>query len=123
MLGSESVPGVDSLPSTPRGGGVFIVAVTPDYFGTMGSALPRGRVFTDADNAGGQRVVVVNETMARLVWPGQDPIGKCMKIGGSPTCSEVVGVVEDGRQFSVPDEVVMQYFIPLAQFGGQAPSL
>src|SRR3989442_1274960 len=76
-----AVPGVDSLPNTPTGG-LFVAGVTPDYFQTMGSAVRRGRVFTDADNAGGQRVVVVNETMARLVWPGQDPIGKCMNIGG-----------------------------------------
>src|SRR6267378_2118874 len=91
MLGSESVPGVDSLPSTPSGGGFFIVAVTPDYFGTMGGALRRGRGFTEADNAGAQRVVVVNETMARLVWRGQDPIGKCLKIRRTSTCSEVIG--------------------------------
>ncbi len=117
-----AVPGVDSLPSTPTGG-LFVAGVTPDYFKTMGTAVRRGRVFTDADNAGGQRVVVVNETMARLVWPGQDPIGKCLNIGGSSTCSEVVGVVEDARQFKVTDELVMQYFIPLEQFGGPVTSL
>jgi len=128
MLGSESVPGVDSLPSTPGRGGFFIVAVTPDYFGTMGSALRRGRGFTEADNAGAQRVVVVNETMARLVWRGQDPIGKCLKIRRTSTCREVVGVVEDARQFDVTDELIMQYFIPLAQadstnLGGPVTSL
>jgi predicted permease len=116
------IPGVDSLPHTPTGG-LFVAGVTPDYFKTIGTAVRRGRVFTDADNAGGQRVVVVNQTMANLVWPGQDPIGKCMKIGASSTCSEVVGVVEDARQFKVTDELVMQYFIPLAQFGGPVTSL
>src|SRR5260221_14587422 len=89
----------------------------------MGTAVRRGRVFTDADNAGAQRVVVVNETMARLVWPGQDPIGKCMKLGGSSTCSEGVGVVEGAGQFKVTDQLVMQYFIPLAQFRGPIISL
>ena len=128
MLGSESVPGMDSFPSTPRGGGFFIVAVAPDYFRTMGSALRRGRGFTEADNAGAQRVVVVNETMARLVWRGQDPIGKCLKIRKTSSCSEVVGVVEDARQFDVTDELIMQYFIPLAQadstnLGGPVTSL
>jgi len=117
-----AVPGVDTLPYTPTGG-LFVAGVTPDYFRTMGTTVRRGRVFTDADNAGAQRVVVVNQTMARLVWPGQDPIGKCMKIGDAPTCSEVVGVVEDARLFKVTDELVMQYFIPLSQFGGPVTSL
>src|SRR5258705_331091 len=117
-----AVPGVDSLPSTPTGG-LFVAGVTPDYFKTMGTAVRRGRVFTDADNAGGQRVVVVNETMARLVWPGQDPIGKCLNIGGAAPCSEVVGAVEGVRQFKGTHEMVMQYFIPLAQFGGPVTSL
>jgi predicted permease len=117
-----AVPGVDTLPNTPTGG-LFVAGVTPDYFRTMGTIVRRGRVFTDADNAGAQRVVVVNQTMARLVWPGQDPIGKCMKIGDTSTCSEVVGVVEDARLFKVTDELVMQYFIPLSQFGGPVTSL
>ena len=117
-----AVPGVDTLPYTSTGG-LFVAGVTPDYFTTMGTTVRRGRVFTDADNASAQRVVVVNQTMARLVWPGQDPIGKCMKIGDTSTCSEVVGVVEDARLFKVTDELVMQYFIPLSQFGGPVTSL
>jgi predicted permease len=117
-----AVPGVDTLPYTPTGG-LFVAGVTPDYFRTMGTSVRRGRVFTDADVAGARRVVVVNQTMARLVWPGQDPIGKCMKIGNTSTCSEVVGVVEDARLFKVTDELVMQYFIPLSQFGGPVTSL
>jgi predicted permease len=117
-----AVPGVDTLPYTSTGG-LFVAGVTPDYFRTMGTIVLRGRVFTDADNAGAQRLVVVNQTMARLVWPGQDPIGKCMKIGDASTCSEVVGVVEDARLFKVTDELVMQYFIPLSQFGGPVTSL
>jgi len=112
---SLSVPGLDSLPNVSTGG-PYVAAVTPDYFGTMGTAVRRGRAFTSTDNAGAQRVAVVNETMARLYWPREDPIGKCMKVGGPPRpCTEVVGVVEDARRGSVTDEVVVQYFIPLSQ--------
>jgi predicted permease len=96
-------------------GGPYVSAVTPDYFRTMGTAVRRGRTFTDADNTGAQRVAVVNETMARLVWPNDDPIGKTMKIGKDPSPFEVVGVVEDARRDAVTDEVVVQYFVPLAQ--------
>ncbi len=111
---SVSVPGRDSIPSV-KTGGPYAAAVTPDYFHTMGSAIRRGRAFTDADNAGTQRVAIVNETMARLIWPGGEAIGQTMKLGGDPEPFEVVGVVEDARRESVTDEVVVQYFVPLAQ--------
>jgi predicted permease len=109
------VPGLDSLPRVPSGGPYF-EAVTPDYFRTMGAAVRRGRALAPTDVVGAQRVAVVNETMARLYWPGQDPLGKCVKISNprSP-CTAVVGVVEDARLNQVTDEGAIQYFIPLAQ--------
>ncbi|MGB7211194.1 MAG: ABC transporter permease [Gemmatimonadales bacterium] len=121
------VPGLDSFP-TLTSGGPYIAAVTPDYFGTMGTIIRKGRAFTDGDNAGGQRVAIVSETFAKVAWPGQDPMGKCLKIGykGAP-CSEVVGVVEDARRGEIKEEVNAQYFIPLAQsdsvFSGGVSSL
>ena len=110
------VPGLDSLPQATSGGPYF-EAVTPDYFRTMGAAVRRGRALVPTDVAGAQRVAVVNETMARRYWPGQDPLGKCLKIISPATpCTEVVGVVEDARLNSVTDEGgAIQYFIPLAQ--------
>jgi predicted permease len=111
---SLDVPGRDSIPSV-KTGGPYVSAVTSDYFRTMGTAVRRGRAFTDADDAGAQRVAVVNETMARLVWPDEDPIGKTMKVGNDPRPFGVVGVVEDARREEVTDEVVVQYFVPLAQ--------
>jgi predicted permease len=110
------VPGLDSLPRAPSGGPYF-EAVTPDYFRTMGAAVRRGRSLVPTDVAGAQRVAVVNETMARRFWPGQDPLGKCLKIiSPAAPCTEVVGVVEDARLNQVTDEGgAIQYFIPLAQ--------
>jgi predicted permease len=110
------VPGLDSLPRAPSGGPYF-EAVTPDYFRTMGAVVRRGRALVPTDIAGAQRVAVVNETMARRYWPGQDPLGKCLKIiSPAAPCTEVVGVVEDARLNQVTDEGgAIQYFIPLAQ--------
>src|SRR6185503_4354198 len=51
-------------------------AVQPGYFATVGIRVPRGRDFSDVDDAVGQRVAIVNEEAARLLWPAQDPIGK-----------------------------------------------
>jgi len=54
--------------------------------------------------------------MARLFWPGENPLGKCLRIGERATqCTEVVGVAEDTRPGRVTDGVLVQYFIPLAQ--------
>src|SRR5439155_1599401 len=80
-------------------------------------ALRRGRTFAPTDLVGSQRVAVVNETMARLLWPHEDPIGKCLKVGDKTRapCTEVIGVVEDARLNQLTDDVVVQYFIPLAQ--------
>ena len=113
---SLHVPGLDSLPEV-RSGGPYVAAVTADYFRTMGTAVRRGRSFTPTDVLGSQRVAVVNETMARLLWPHEDPIGKCLKVGDKTRapCTEVIGVVEDARLNQLTDDVVVQYFIPLAQ--------
>ncbi|MGH7591554.1 MAG: ADOP family duplicated permease, partial [Gemmatimonadales bacterium] len=109
------VPGLDSFPSL-RSGGPYIAAITPDYFRTMGTQLRQGRAFTDADDAGAARVAVVSQTFAKYAWPGQPPLGKCLKIGfKNAPCSAVVGVVEDARRGALKDEVNAQYFIPLAQ--------
>jgi len=113
---SLDVPGLDSLPRV-QSGGPYLAAVTADYFRTMGTAVRRGRSFTPTDVLGSQRVAVVNETMARLLWHQENPIGKCLKIGDKTRarCAEVIGVVEDARLNQVTDDIVVQYFIPLAQ--------
>jgi predicted permease len=112
---SLEVPGWDSLPRVETGG-PYVAAVTPDYFRTMGTSVRRGRGFNASDAAGAPRVAVVNETMARLLWPGENPLGKCLRIGERPTsCTEVVGVTEDTRPGGPTDGVLVQYFIPLAQ--------
>jgi predicted permease len=70
--------------------------VTPGYLRTAGIALIRGRDFTSADRGAGATAVIVNETMARTFWPGEDPIGK--RFGRSRGVREVVGVAADTRQ-------------------------
>ncbi len=108
-----TVPGLDALPTgfTP-----FIHAVTSQYFATMNMQIRRGRGFGVNDGWNAARVAVVNETMARLLWPDDDAIGKCLKIGpNDPPCAEVVGVVEDVREEEITEEPSMQYYVPLEQ--------
>lgn len=109
------VPGRDSLPSVADGG-PYLDEVSPEYFQTVGMRILRGRAFTNADQASAPRVAIINESLARLWWPNESAIGKCMKIGGDTMpCSEIVGISENSRRESVIEDVTVQYFVPLAQ--------
>jgi putative ABC transport system permease protein len=79
-----------------------MMAVTADYFHTMGIPVRQGRVFTDADADGQPGVVVISESLAAHTWPGQSPLGKRIKVplSGTPYDNawlRVVGVVADAR--------------------------
>lgn len=71
--------------------------VSPDYHQAMGIPLKAGRLLTDQDRDGGNQVILINETMAKRFWPGQNPIGKRITFGGGSnvTWLEIVGVVGD----------------------------
>ena len=90
---------------------------TPDYFGTMGIPIIKGRGFTEQDKAGAPPVVIVNETLARKHWPGENPIGKRIRFYGPPERAqwkEIVGVVEDVKhELNLP--VTPDYYLPYAQ--------
>lgn len=93
-------------------------AVLPGYFATMRMPLLAGRDFTEAEARDtAARVVVVNETMARRWWPGQDPLGRRVSIGGrgddAPWLT-VVGVTRDVRQRRLGRAADEQLYLPLA---------
>ena len=115
------VPGRDSIPDLP-GGGPYIAAVRSDFFKTVGTRLLQGRDFTNADRAGSELVVIVNQTMASTLWPNQQALGKCLIIGADTMpCSRVVGVVEDSHRYELREKPAMQYYVPMGQeigFGG-----
>jgi ABC-type antimicrobial peptide transport system permease subunit len=74
---------------------------------------------TAQDGAGAQPVLVVSDSMAKALWPGADPIGKCVKVGGGDQpCSIVVGVAENVHQYDVRPEPVLQYWFPESQNQG-----
>ncbi|HUF25790.1 MAG TPA: ABC transporter permease [Gemmatimonadaceae bacterium] len=110
------VPGWDSLPR-PGGWGPLLHAVSPEHFATMGTRILSGRGFTDAENrAGVARVAMVNQAMAALLWPGENPLGKCLIVGDETSpCSEVIGVVQDARATDIRPTPVMQYYVPVEQ--------
>jgi predicted permease len=99
---------------TQTGGGLpFANYVTPGFFRTIGMRFVEGREFVEADRPG--TAMIVNETMARTGWPGRSPLGECVYVNKSATCTTVVGVVADAVRFTIRDEPRhLYYYAPLA---------
>ncbi len=91
--------------------------VTPSWFATLRVPLKRGRMFTDADRLGSEKVVLVNETAAARYWPGEDPIGKRVAVfqGGFHTGATVVGVVGDVRFATIDSAAGPDTYLPYQQ--------
>jgi putative ABC transport system permease protein len=91
-------------------------AVTPGYFPVMRIPLRRGRLFTDDDRAGSEKVMLIGEQTARSVWPGEDPIGRHVKIGGtSGPWRTIVGIVGDVRHHHLAIAPALQMYLPQTQ--------
>ncbi len=112
MAADKPVPPRSAFPSAA------FTLPSPSYFEAIGTPLVRGRVFTDADTAQSSLVVIVNESLARRTWPGEDPIGKRVK-QGFPEMSgpwrEVVGVVADVKYEGLAEPTPLQIYMPAAQ--------
>ena len=87
--------------------------VQPDYFPTMGVPFMQGRDFAERDNAEAPPVVIVNHTLARRYFGGENAVGKIIKMG--PQKLEVVGVVGDIKNRGTQHEAQPELFMPLAQ--------
>jgi len=94
---------------------VGVDSVTPGVFETLGIPLRRGRFLNEHDHADGQRVVIVNEYLARKLWPGHDPIGRRLRTEGDGPWMTVVGVVADVRRQGPDRAPIAQLFRPFAQ--------
>jgi predicted permease len=87
--------------SETQGEVISNVAVSPEYFDTLGIRLLDGRVFTSADRTGAPDVAVINETMARRLWPDGRAVGRTFTIAYSTRRYEVIGVVGDHRVHTI----------------------
>ena len=89
--------------------------VDDGYLDTMRIALRAGRSFTPADNASTEPVTVINEALARTLWPGQDPLGRIVKTSGIER--RVVGLVREVRYFGLEQESGAEIYLPIRQTG------
>jgi putative ABC transport system permease protein len=98
--------------------GTEFTPVSANYFEAMNIRLLQGRWFNSADTANSPTVAVINETLARRIWPGEDPLGKRLRRGIPEMYSpwlEVVGVVADVKSYGVESETPLQTYVPFAQ--------
>ena len=94
-------------------------ALTPGYFETLRIPVLQGRAIEEQDRSDATEVVVVNRTLARLAWPGQDPIGQRVLLGGGGVDSvwrTVVGIVGDVRHRGLTAQPRPEMYLPHAQF-------
>ena len=85
------------LPEELRSLFVPFDGIWPGYFTTVGIPILRGRAFSEADRDGAELVAIVNETMARMFWPGEDAVGKKFKHRLNPNPYTVVGLARDAK--------------------------
>lgn len=94
----------------------FHNVVDPQYFTTLRIPLLRGRALTEQDTDKTPRVAVINEAMAKKLWPGQDALGKRFSNGvASSPLIEVVGIAKQGKYTDPVDTTTLFYYLPLAQ--------
>jgi len=113
--GGIALPGrpQESLPQSKTGS--YEAQVSPNYFAATGTPIVRGRAFAARDTVpGAAPVVIINQSMARLYWPGGNPLGQCAYVNSAPTCSTIVGIARDQLRMFVTEDPRLEVFVPLA---------
>jgi putative ABC transport system permease protein len=101
--------------------------VSPDFFRALGIPLLQGRFFTEGDARGATGVAIINDTMARRHWPGEDPLGRRISFGtnerNEPEWLSIVGVVGDVRYEGLHAEVTPDVYVSYLQAPSRAMTL
>jgi predicted permease len=93
----------------------FDDSVQPGYFRTAGTPVIQGREFNEADNAAAPHVAVINETFAKEIWPGQNPIGKVFRTKKDGPPIQVVGLTRTGKYLFLYEKPQLYAYFPIAQ--------
>src|SRR5215469_10198522 len=113
--GEQKPRGADFIP-------IFVYIVSPGYLEAMGMRLIEGRDINWEDLYENRDVVILNETVARKLWPGQDPIGRTAFAGGRE--AQVIGVIADVCESSAEESARAQMYLPATkQFGPEGTNL
>jgi predicted permease len=109
--------------------GTLLRAVSPNYFETIGTRIVRGRGFSTGDDRDdGEPLAIVNVSMAAMLWPNGDAIGKCIQVAATEpakaSCRRIVGIADDVRQdvTNMDRRELASIYVPLTQGGKLARS-
>lgn len=97
---------------------VEYTVASPDLFASLGTPLVEGRDFASSDQDQSPGVVIINRSMAEWLWPGKDPIGKRVHLGGVKTAAPwltVIGVAADMKRYSLTEGPRPEMFVPYTQ--------
>ena len=99
----------------------FVYIVSPGYLHAMGMHLISGRDVKWSDGPKSQRVVIINQTVARRLWPGEDPVGRMAEVNGSDT--QVIGVITDVHESTIEGRAGWQMYLPATQWNPEGAQL
>jgi len=106
----------EALPRGSSGRNIMTNVVSPGYYRAVQIPIVGGREFDDSDRQGSPRVVIINERMAEMLWPGENAVGKRIFIGtDSRDGFEVVGIAKTGKYRSLAEDPRPLFYLPLAQ--------
>jgi predicted permease len=112
-----------ALPGSIRRG---VDAVSPGYFDALGATVTAGRGFSEADRDSGQPVAIINDALARALWPSRSLIGQRLRLGSiaerGPIVT-VVGVVRTIRRSAMHDVPIARVYLPYAQYPNPAMTI
>ena len=114
--GETVIPEGYQFPKGQESVSLMASSVDERYFGVLQTPIVRGRAFTANDKADSPRIAIVNEAFAAKYWPGQDPIGKRLRLDDAKgPVSEVVGVAKTGRYGFIAEPPTSYVYFPYLQ--------
>jgi len=115
---------VEGIDTVSRLGQFDLNAVTGEYFATMGTRIIRGRGIRDDDTERAPLAAVVSENMGKVLWPGRDPVGQCMRVSKEKgPCTYIVGVAENIKEQGFANDSGYYYYLSAAQFNPKSGGL
>jgi putative ABC transport system permease protein len=100
------------LPAEGTGGMVGWRAVTPDYFSALQIPVVRGRAFNEQDNSATENPIIVNESLAKKLFPNEDPLGKNMRFAMTGPWRTIVGIAANVKNNGLAEEADPEFYIP-----------
>jgi putative ABC transport system permease protein len=102
---------------------IYTRSVSPDYFGSLGISLIKGRDFSERDQSDAPKAAIINNDLARIYFPNEDPIGKRITFDDAQSWISIVGVIGDVKQLGLDSSAKPEVYFPYPQMAAPSMSL